>query len=85
MLDTRNYDRSITTLGWNTHYITELLNHASRTLMGSLQENWYVASLFQPVETFADVRTLGFTINWSSPSAAEQPGVLLAARSFSAA
>ena len=31
MLDTRNYDRSITTLGWNTHYITELLNHASRT------------------------------------------------------
>ena len=44
MLDTRNYDRSITTLGWNDHYITELLNHAGRTLMGSLQENWYVAS-----------------------------------------
>lgn len=45
MLDTRNYDRSITTLGWNDHYITKLLNHAGRTLMGSLQENWYVANL----------------------------------------
>ena len=75
MLDTRNYDRSITTLGWNTHYITELLNHASRTLMGSLQENWYAVAFSGPEDTFADTAVLGSIINWSIPSAAEQPGV----------
>jgi hypothetical protein len=41
MLDTRNYDRSITTLDWNTDYVTEISNDAGRTLMGSNQENWY--------------------------------------------
>jgi alkaline phosphatase D len=42
MLDTRNYDRSITTLGgWNDDYVTEISNDAGRTLMGSNQENWY--------------------------------------------
>lgn len=40
MLDTRNYDRSITTLGWNDDYVTEISNDAGRTLMGSIQENW---------------------------------------------
>ena len=75
MLDTRNYDRSITTLGWNDHYITELLNHAGRTLMGSLQENWYVSAFFPLEETFADANALGSTISWSNRSAAEQPGV----------
>lgn len=41
MLDTRNYDRSITTLGgWNTDYITQIADDAGRTLMGSQQENW---------------------------------------------
>jgi alkaline phosphatase D len=40
MLDTRNYDRSITTLDWNTDYVTEISNDAGRTLMGSNQENW---------------------------------------------
>ena len=41
MLDTRNYDRSITTLGgWNDDYVTEISNDAGRTLMGSDQENW---------------------------------------------
>ena len=43
MLDTRNYDRSITDISWNTHYITEILNDAGRTMMGSIQENWYVS------------------------------------------
>jgi alkaline phosphatase D len=40
MLDTRNYDRSITTLGWNDEYIKDISNDAGRTLMGSDQENW---------------------------------------------
>lgn len=46
MLDTRNYDRSITTLGgWNDDYVTEISNDAGRTLMGSDQENWYVCPM----------------------------------------
>ena len=45
MLDTRNYDRSITDVSWNTHYITEILNDAGRTMMGSIQENWYAQEL----------------------------------------
>ena len=40
MLDTRNYDRSITTAGWNDEYIAEIANDASRTLMGGVQEQW---------------------------------------------
>lgn len=43
MLDTRNYDRSITTLGWNDAYVKQISNDAGRTLMGSDQENWLVA------------------------------------------
>ena len=34
MLDTRNYDRSITTLNWNDDYVAELIDDAGRTLMG---------------------------------------------------
>ena len=41
MLDTRNYDRAITTLGWDDEYVQKISNDASRTLMGSDQENWY--------------------------------------------
>ena len=40
MLDTRNYDRAITTLGWDDEYVQRISNDAGRTLMGSDQENW---------------------------------------------
>lgn len=39
MLDTRNYDRSITTLDYNNDYIHDISNDAGRSLMGSRQEN----------------------------------------------
>jgi alkaline phosphatase D len=39
MLDTRQYDRSITNLYWNTDYVHEISNDASRTLMGPRQES----------------------------------------------
>jgi alkaline phosphatase D len=35
MLDTRNYDRSITDLYWNTDYVHEISNDAGRSLMVS--------------------------------------------------
>lgn len=45
MLDTRQYDRSITDLYWNTDYIHAISNDAGRTLMGSRQENWFLNQL----------------------------------------
>lgn len=42
MLDTRQYDRSVTDLYWNNDYIHEIQNDAGRSLMGSRQENWSV-------------------------------------------
>lgn len=35
MLDTRQYDRSITDLYWNTDYVHAISNTAGRSMMGS--------------------------------------------------
>lgn len=82
MLDTRNYDRSITTLGgWNDDYITEISNDAGRTLMGSDQENWCVSLLISSRPT-ADSLT-GSTAN-SFPAVNVAPyGVSSVAKSSS--
>ncbi|KAJ4411617.1 hypothetical protein N0V82_008986 [Gnomoniopsis sp. IMI 355080] len=45
VVDTRNYDRSITDLGWNQDYIPLINNDAGRSLMGSHQENWFYRQL----------------------------------------
>lgn len=45
MLDTRQYDRSITDLYWNTDYIHEISNDAGRSLMGARQESWLFSQL----------------------------------------
>ena len=59
ILDTRNYDRSITDLYWNTHYIHTLSNDAGRTMMGSRQENWFYDSLSESAERGAAWRVIG--------------------------
>lgn len=45
VIDTRNYGRSVTGLGWNTEYIQLLRNDASRSLMGPHQEIWFYNQL----------------------------------------
>ncbi|KAK4157045.1 alkaline phosphatase [Chaetomidium leptoderma] len=65
MLDTRNYDRSITSLGWNDHYIDLIRNDASRSLMGSHQENWFYNQLSQSSERGAAWRIIGSQIIFS--------------------
>ncbi|KAM0719745.1 hypothetical protein Q7P37_003878 [Cladosporium fusiforme] len=66
MLDTRNYDRSITTLGgWNDDYITQISNDAGRTLMGSDQENWFYNQLIASGERGATWRLIGSQIVFS--------------------
>ncbi|KAK1762173.1 PhoD-like phosphatase-domain-containing protein [Phialemonium atrogriseum] len=65
ILDTRNYDRSITSLGWNDKYIDRLRDDPSRTLMGSRQENWFYKSLSESKERGAAWRIVGNQIIFS--------------------
>jgi alkaline phosphatase D len=65
MLDTRNYDRSVTDLNWNTHYTTELVNDAGRSLMGSHQENWFYRQLSESNDRGAAWRIIGNQIVFS--------------------
>ena len=65
MLDTRNYDRSITTLNWNDDYVADLKDNAGRSLMGSLQENWFYNQLSKSHERGATWRIIGNQIIFS--------------------
>ncbi|KAL9122439.1 MAG: hypothetical protein Q9187_001001 [Circinaria calcarea] len=59
MLDTRAYDRSITDLYWNTDYIHQISNEASRSMMGSQQENWFFNQLISSQKRKATWRVIG--------------------------
>lgn len=65
LLDTRNYDRSITDLYWNTDYIHEISNDASRSLMGPRQENWFYHELLKSNKRGATWRVIGSQIGTS--------------------
>ncbi|EMC92262.1 hypothetical protein BAUCODRAFT_283733 [Baudoinia panamericana UAMH 10762] len=59
MLDTRQYDRSITDLYWNTDYIHQISNDAGRSMMGSRQENWFYNQLATSANRGARWRVIG--------------------------
>jgi alkaline phosphatase D len=59
MLDTRQYDRSITDLYWNTDYVHEISNDAGRSMMGSRQENWFYSSIIASKNRGAAWRLIG--------------------------
>ncbi|KAI2640562.1 PhoD-like phosphatase-domain-containing protein [Hypomontagnella submonticulosa] len=65
ILDTRNYDRSITSLDWNDDYIDLIRNEASRSLMGSHQENWFYNQLSASSKRGATWRIVGNQIVFS--------------------
>ncbi|KAH7188274.1 PhoD-like phosphatase-domain-containing protein [Fusarium flagelliforme] len=65
ILDTRNYDRSITSLDWNDGYIDLIRDDPSRTLMGSRQENWFYKSLSESKDRGAAWRIIGNQIIFS--------------------
>ncbi|KAJ4141603.1 hypothetical protein NW768_000818 [Fusarium equiseti] len=65
VLDTRNYDRSITSLSWNDGYIDQIRDDPSRTLMGSRQENWFYKSLSESKDRGAAWRIIGNQIIFS--------------------
>jgi alkaline phosphatase D len=65
MLDTRQYDRSITDLYWNTDYVHAISNDAGRSLMGSRQENWFYNQVKQSFKRGATWRVIGSQIVFS--------------------
>ncbi|KAI9758633.1 MAG: palmitoyltransferase for Vac8p [Chaenotheca gracillima] len=65
MLDTRQYDRSITDLYWNTDYVHDISNDVGRTLMGSRQENWFYNQLTSSSSRGAAWRIIGNQIIFS--------------------
>jgi alkaline phosphatase D len=65
MDDTRNYDRSITTLDWNDDYVAQLRDDAGRSLMGSHQENWFYNQLSKSNNRGATWRIIGNQIVFS--------------------
>ncbi|KAI0868066.1 PhoD-like phosphatase [Hypoxylon argillaceum] len=65
MLDTRQYDRSITDVYWNTHYLSDIYNDASRSLMGPRQEEWFYRTLRDSAKRGATWRVVGNQIVFS--------------------
>ncbi|KAL2356927.1 phosphodiesterase/alkaline phosphatase D precursor [Cryomyces antarcticus] len=59
MLDTRQYDRSLTDLYWNTDYVHAIANDAGRSMMGSRQENWFYDQLTSSANRGAVWRVIG--------------------------
>lgn len=59
MLDTRQYDRSITDLYWNTDYVHDIAGDAGRSMMGSRQENWFYNQLTESSSRGATWRIVG--------------------------
>ncbi|KAK1759984.1 putative Phosphodiesterase/Alkaline phosphatase D [Echria macrotheca] len=68
ILDTRSYDRSITSLGWNNKYIELIRDEASRSLMGSRQENWFYRTLRESAARKATWRIIGSQVIFSGAS-----------------
>ncbi|POS70394.1 PhoD-like phosphatase [Diaporthe helianthi] len=65
MLDTRQYDRSITDLYWNTDYIHAISQDAGRSLMGPRQENWFYNELSSSSKRGATWRIVGSQVIFS--------------------
>lgn len=59
MLDTRQYDRSITDLYTNLDYIHAIADDAGRSMMGPRQESWFYNNLVDSSERGASWRIIG--------------------------
>ncbi|KAK3489867.1 PhoD-like phosphatase-domain-containing protein [Neurospora crassa] len=65
VIDTRNYDRSITSTGNNDAYIEAIRDDPSRTLMGGRQEKWFFRQLSESKQRAATWRVVGNQIVFS--------------------
>ncbi|KAG9242313.1 PhoD-like phosphatase [Calycina marina] len=65
MLDTRQYDRSITDVYTNTDYVHAISEDSGRSMMGSRQENWFYRSLINSSKRGAAWRLVGNQVIFS--------------------
>ncbi|EPQ32001.1 uncharacterized protein PFL1_00199 [Pseudozyma flocculosa PF-1] len=59
LLDTRNFDRDITDVYWNTDAITAVSNDTARSLMGGKQEKWFYDNLIKSKQRGATWKIVG--------------------------
>ncbi|CCO27003.1 hypothetical protein BN14_01036 [Rhizoctonia solani AG-1 IB] len=59
MLDTRNYDRDITDVHYNTQYVDSVHKGENRSIMGSKQEKWLEQQLLNSKSRGAVWRIIG--------------------------
>jgi alkaline phosphatase D len=59
MLDTRNYDRDLTDLYYNTDYVASIANDTNRSLMGGKQERWLYQNLVESQQRGATWKIIG--------------------------
>jgi len=59
MLDTRNYDRDVTDLYYNTAYVASIANDTNRSLMGGKQERWLYNNLIESKKRGATWKIVG--------------------------
>ncbi|KAK1760147.1 PhoD-like phosphatase-domain-containing protein [Echria macrotheca] len=65
MLDTRQYDRSITDLYWNTEYVGAIAEDTGRSLMGARQEAWFYRKMRESSKRGAKWRVIGNQVIFS--------------------
>nr|BAL02928.1 PhoD-like protein [Pholiota nameko] len=59
MLDTRQYDRDITDMYYNTEYVNTIAAFANRSLMGAAQEKWFFDTVSESKNRGAVWRVVG--------------------------
>lgn len=65
MLDTRNYDRDLTDLSYNTEFVNTISSFPNRSMMGLAQENWLFDTLSTSKERGAVWRVIGQQVVFS--------------------
>lgn len=59
LLDTRNFDRDITDIYWNTAAIAAMSNDTDRSLMGGKQERWLYSNMINSEQRGATWKVIG--------------------------
>ncbi|EGX51490.1 hypothetical protein TWF173_003646 [Orbilia oligospora] len=82
MLDTRHYDRSITTLWYNDDYISKISGEPNRSQMGPRQESWFFRQLSESHKRGTTWRLVGSQtvfsyLNLGDPSEPDEPSFRL--------
>ncbi|KAL4879874.1 PhoD-like phosphatase-domain-containing protein [Aspergillus karnatakaensis] len=76
MIDTRNYDRSITDISDNKDYIVQIHDDAGRSIMGPRQEAWFYRQLSESKERGAKWRVIGNQLVFAHVQQANEDGSL---------